>query len=99
MNEFDMLRKRAERLRETYPVGTRIVCLDMDDPHGVPSGTRGTVAHIDDIATIHVDWDNGSGLGLAYGVDHYRKLTQEELEAENQGNDIEPDDGDMTMNM
>ena len=37
---------------------------------------------VDDIGSILVDWDNGSTLGVAYGEDHCRKLTQEELEEE-----------------
>ena len=34
----------------------------------------GTVAVIDDIGTVHVDWDNGSGLGLVYGEDKFHKI-------------------------
>ena len=100
MNYFDKMRNAAKRLREQYPKGTRVECLSMDDKYSpVPSGTRGTVQFVDDQATIHCAWDNGSGLGLAYGEDQYRKLTQEEIEAENQANEIEPDDSGMTMNM
>jgi hypothetical protein len=49
-------------------------------------------------ATIHVNWDNGSTLGVAYGEDHCRKLTQEELEEEQLPNQ-EIDDNGMTMKM
>ena len=82
MNEFDRLHRIAERLRGQYPEGTRVELVDMCDIHAVPSGTRGTVSCVDDMATIHVDWDNGSTLGVAYGEDHCIKLTQEELEEE-----------------
>ena len=34
----------------------------------------GTVEFVDDIATVHVKWDCGSGLGVAYGVDKIRIL-------------------------
>ena len=53
-------------------VGDRVECICMDDPQAVPTGTRGTVYHIDGIGTIHVKWDNGSGLGLIPGVDQYK---------------------------
>ena len=38
---------------------------------------RGSVIHIDAIGTVHVSrWDSGSGLGLAYGEDSFRKLAR-----------------------
>ena len=39
---------------------------------------------VDDMGTIHPQWDNGRTLGLIYGEDSFRKLTQEELEEESQ---------------
>jgi hypothetical protein len=35
-----------------------------------------TVLCVDDMATIHVAWDNGSGLGVAYGEDYCRRIEQ-----------------------
>ena len=32
---------------------------------------------VDDIGTIHVDWDCGSGLGIAYGEDVCKKVVEE----------------------
>lgn len=37
-------------------------------------GTKGTVRSVDDTGTVFVRWDNGSGLGVVYGVDRIRKL-------------------------
>ena len=37
-------------------------------------GTKGTVVCVDDIGTIHVHWDNGSSLGVAYGEDRCRVI-------------------------
>ena len=39
--------------------------------------------NIDDAVTIHVRWDCGSNLGLAYGEDTCRKLTETEITDEN----------------
>ena len=73
----------VKSLREQYPKGTRIELSYMNDPYSkLGYGERGTVDHVDDAGTIHVRWDCGSGLGLAYGEDLYRKLTEEELAEE-----------------
>lgn len=58
MNEYERLRRQAIVLRDMYPPGTRVECLCMNDPFApVPSGTKGTVFHVDDMAQIHVNWD------------------------------------------
>lgn len=80
MNEYEKLKRIAERLRESYTNGTRVELITMNDEQAVPSGTRGTVICVDDMATIHIKWDNGSSLGVVYGEDKCRKLTQKELE-------------------
>ena len=72
-----MDKKQVERLREQYPQGTRVELIRMDDPQAPPVGTRGTVTAVDDIGTIHVNWDNGSSLGIAYGADACRVLVGE----------------------
>ena len=93
MNYYDNQRNIAESLRKMYPKGTRVECINMEDPYSpVPPGTRGTVTHVDDMATIHVRWDSGSSLGLVYGEDSFRRLTQEEIEAESQSEDTPTDD-------
>ena len=57
----------------------------MKDPYApVPSGTRGTVKFVDSMGTIFPEWDNGRSLGVVPGEGSFRKLTQEEIEAENQ---------------
>lgn len=84
MNEWERLSRAAKRLQIDYPKGTRIMLLQMgDDPNPVASGTRGTVDFVDDIGTVFVKFDNGRGIGLAYGEDSYRKLTANEIEEEN----------------
>ena len=74
-----MISKEAlQALRERYPKGTRVELVHMDDPYNrklVP-GCKGTVRWVDDMGTIHVDWDCGSGLGIAYGEDSCRKAVE-----------------------
>lgn len=78
MNEWEMQRRTAERLRKNYPPGTRVRLVRMgSDPRPVPPGTEGTVIAVDDAATIHVRWDNGSGLGLIWGEDSFEKIPEQ----------------------
>lgn len=87
MNKFESERKFTEHMKRCYPPGTRLVLLNMDDPYAlVPSGTKGTVVHVDDAAQIHMKWDNGRTLALAHGEDSFRKLTDEELAEEQNEN-------------
>ena len=75
MNNYS--RRYAESIREEYPAGTRIELVRMNDPYSpVEPGTRGTVAIVDDIGTIHMEWDNGRTLGLVPGVDSFIKITE-----------------------
>lgn len=91
MNKFESERKMAERMKESYPPGTRLVLLSMDDPYApIKCGTRGTVVHVDDAAQIHMRWDNGRTLAIVPEEDSFRKLTDEEL-AEEQNEDIDED--------
>ena len=84
MNEFARMERQAKMLKESYPKGTRILLIQMgDDPRPIEPNTRGTVDVVDDIGTIHCTFDNGRHLGLVYGEDSFRKLTQEEIEEEN----------------
>ena len=66
-NELDALCSR-------YPAGTRVELLQMDDVQAPPIGTKGTVTGIDDTGSLLVNWDNGSGLNVIYGVDLVRKV-------------------------
>lgn len=61
-------------LRETYPTGTRVELVLMDDVQAPPPGTKGTVYGVDDMGSILVHWDNGSGLNVVYGIDLCRKI-------------------------
>ena len=62
-------KERLQALRERFKPGSRVELLKMDDVQAPPIGTRGTVDGVDDIGSIMVNWDNGSGLSIAYGED------------------------------
>ncbi len=64
----------VERLRREFPIGTRVALVKMDDVQAPPVGTLGTVKGVDDVGSIMVAWDNGSGLSVAYGEDVCRKV-------------------------
>jgi hypothetical protein len=75
MNNYFPSREIIAQLREQYPSGTRVELISMSDPYTkLKPGERGTVRHVDDIGTIFVSWDCGSGLGVAYGEDSVRRL-------------------------
>lgn len=65
--------------RNQYPEGCRVELVKMDDPYSkrLYPGARGTVVYVDDMGTVHVNWDCGSSLGLVMGVDVCRKITAE----------------------
>ena len=102
MNEWDKLHRMAERYKAESPSGTRIMLLSMgNDIHRVKDNTRGTVIAVDDIGTLHCDFDTGAMIGIIPGEDSFRKLTEEEL-AEEQEPDMDEDedeDEDFGMRM
>lgn len=64
--------KDVIKIKEMYPVGTRIRLNHMDDPyHPVNDGALGTVDHVDDAGQIHMKWDNGGGLALVPEEDDF----------------------------
>ena len=74
-----MSRREVLEIRERFPAGTRVELINMDDPYRkMPEGAQGTVAGVDDIGTIHVQWDEGFTLGLVAGIDEFRKISEEE---------------------
>ena len=67
-------KEALQALRERFPRGTRVELVQMDDPQAPAAGTKGTVEGVDDIGSIMVRWDNGSGLNVVYGIDVCRKV-------------------------
>ena len=83
---YERLERQAEALKKAYPAGTRILLIEMgsDDPRPIPPNTRGTVRVVDDMGTVHCDFDNGRRLGLVREADSFRKLTEQEIAEENE---------------
>lgn len=67
-------KETVERIRKEYSVGSRVELVRMDDPQAPPIGTKGTVRGVDDIGSVIVAWDNGSGLSVVYGEDICKKI-------------------------
>ena len=89
---FKYSKERVEAARASYPNGTRIELISLcNDERDMPTGLRGTVVGVDDQPALLVQWDNGRSLSILIGEDQFRKLTLEEVEAENQ-EDIEEEE-------
>lgn len=68
----------VQRMKDTYKPGTRIQLDFMgEDPRPIPSGIKGTVRVVDDIGTVHCNFDNGRSLGLVPGEDVFHIITEE----------------------
>ena len=68
---------RIDFLREQYPAGTRVALVAMDDAQAPPVGTKGTVLAVDDIGSLIMRWDYGSGLNVVLdGGDRVCKLDE-----------------------
>jgi len=67
----------VDRIRRDFPAGCRVELVRMDDAQAPPIGTEGTVIGVDDVGSVMVDWDNGSGLNVIYGEDICRKICPE----------------------
>lgn len=68
--------KDLNSLREQFPTGCRVELLQMEDEYAPPRGTLGTVTGIDSTGSLLIDWDNGSGLNVLYGIDRVRKVAE-----------------------
>lgn len=82
---------RVDTVKAQYPAGTRIELESLfNDEKDMPRGLRGTVAGVDDQPALLVRWDNGRSLSIFPQEDSFRKLTPEEVEAENQAQESGP---------
>ena len=58
--------------------GLRIRMVNMEDESPVDEGLEGIINNIDDLGTIHVNWDDGRMLGVIPGIDKYELLPPSE---------------------
>ena len=62
----------VQRMKDMYKPGIRIELDFMgEDPRPIAPGTKGTVRIVDDMGTVHCDFDNGRRLGLVPGEDSF----------------------------
>ena len=54
--------------------GKRVKCIHMMDEYPILSGEEGTIDTVDDMGTIHVNWDSGRRIGLVREEDQYELL-------------------------
>lgn len=74
---FGIPKETINKLKREYTKGTRVELIFMEDRYSkLKAGEKGTVIGVDDIGTIHVNWDCGSSLGIAYGEDKCRKIAE-----------------------
>ena len=80
-----MSKGMVEYYKKAYPPGTRLQLDSMEDPYAVPSGTKGTVEHVDDAGQLAMKWDNGRTLAICPEVDSFHEIhEQEETPAESE---------------
>ena len=68
----------VDMVRRQFPKGCRVELVSMNDPYNtkLQPGCKGTVIKVDDCATIHVSWNCGSSLGIAYGEDLCHRIDE-----------------------
>ena len=74
-------RRKVERVKARYPVGTRIELKGLcNDEPGMPPGLCGTVIGVDDQPSLLMKWDNGRSLSLFPDEDSFSVIEQEQAQ-------------------
>ena len=57
--------EQLARIRATYTPGRRVrfVGYGQRDARSLDAGALGTIRSVDDLGTVHIEWDNGLLLG------------------------------------
>lgn len=72
-NPKEHTQEEIQQIKEKYVAGTKVELVKMYDLIApVPEGTKGIVQYVDDIGTIHINWETGSSLGLVVGTDEFK---------------------------
>jgi hypothetical protein len=65
----------VEEIKNAFPEGAEVELVFMDDAYRtMPKGLKGKVSFVDGIGTIHVAWENGSGLGVVWNADVVKNI-------------------------
>lgn len=72
-----LIDEQIRRVKETYKAGMRVRLIKMEDFQAPPIGTEGTVRGVDDIGSVMVAWDTGSGLSVLLGEDEIEIISEE----------------------
>lgn len=60
--------------------GQRVQFISTSDQFTkIPVGTKGTVQMVDGLGTVHVQWDNGSSLGMIPGEDRFAYIQDDDV--------------------
>ena len=65
---------KVERIKATYPQGTKIKLICMEGEPQMPAGLVGEVTFVDDMGQLHMKWENGSSLAINYDHDAYETI-------------------------
>ncbi|MCI8470646.1 MAG: DUF4314 domain-containing protein [Clostridia bacterium] len=72
-NTIKHTQEEVQNIKKTYTKGTKVQLIKMYDlTNSVLSGTMGIIDFVDDVGTIHVNWETGSTLGLVVGIDEFK---------------------------
>lgn len=70
--------EEVEYIKQKYIVETKVKLIKMYDLLStIPTGTEGIIDSIDDRGTLHINWDNGSALGLVIGTDEFEVIGED----------------------
>ena len=70
---------RLKELKKNIHLGTKIRMESMSDPYApIPPGIEGIVDFVDDIGTLHCNFENGRSLGVIVGEDSFSVIEPEE---------------------
>ena len=61
-----------------YKKGDRVELISTTDKYTkLVTGDKGTVRLVDDMKTVHINWDDGSCLGMIPGEDEIRIIDED----------------------
>ena len=73
-----MSKEELNYIKGLYPVGSKIKIISMgEDINPIESGTVGVIKAIDDIGTLHCEFENGRSLGVIVGEDRFEIIDKE----------------------